>query len=139
LQKKERKKEIQENTGKQLEALKEETQKSPKELQENTIKQVKETNTTIQNVKMEIETIKKSQRERTLELENLGIRSHRCKHQQQNTRDRRESISGVEDSIENIDTSQRKCKKQKAPNPKHPGNPEHNEKTKLKDNRYRRE
>ena len=28
---------------------------------------------------------------------------------------------------------------QKAPNPKHPGNPGHNEKTKPKDNRYRRE
>jgi hypothetical protein len=28
---------------------------------------------------------------------------------------------------------------QKAPNPKHPGNPGHNEKTKLKDNKYRRE
>ena len=28
---------------------------------------------------------------------------------------------------------------QKAPNPKHPGNPEHNEKSKPKDNRYRRE
>ena len=37
-------KEIQENTGKQVEALKEETQKSLKELQENTIEQVKETN-----------------------------------------------------------------------------------------------
>jgi 50S ribosomal subunit-associated GTPase HflX len=33
--------EIQENTGKQLEAVKEETQKSHKELVENTIKQVK--------------------------------------------------------------------------------------------------
>ena len=31
-------KEIQENTGKQVEALKEETQKSPKEFQENTTK-----------------------------------------------------------------------------------------------------
>jgi DNA anti-recombination protein RmuC len=40
-------KEIQENTGKQLEALKEETQNSLKELQENTIKQVKEMNKTI--------------------------------------------------------------------------------------------
>ena len=40
-------KEIQENTGKQLEALKEETQKSLKELQENTIKQAKERNKTI--------------------------------------------------------------------------------------------
>ena len=37
-------KEIQENTGKQVEALKEETQKSLKELQENTTKQVKELN-----------------------------------------------------------------------------------------------
>ena len=35
-------KEIQENTGKQLEALKEETQKFLKELQKNTTKQVKE-------------------------------------------------------------------------------------------------
>ena len=65
-------KEIQENTGKQVEALKEETQKSPKELQENTIKPVKEMNKTIQDLKMELETIKKSQRETTLELENIG-------------------------------------------------------------------
>ena len=36
------KKEIQENTGKQLEALKEETQKFLKDLQENITKQVKE-------------------------------------------------------------------------------------------------
>ena len=28
---------------------------------------------------------------------------------------------------------------QKDPNQKHPGNPEQNEKTKLKDNRYRRQ
>jgi hypothetical protein len=53
-------KEIQENTGKQVEDLKEETKKSLKELQENTIKQVKEMNKTIQDLKMEIETIKKS-------------------------------------------------------------------------------
>ena len=51
-------KEIQENTGKQLEALKEETQKSLKELQENPTKQGKELNKTIQDLKMEIETIK---------------------------------------------------------------------------------
>ena len=71
-------KKLQENTGKQLEALKEKkTQKSPKELkelQENTIKQAKEMNKTIQDL-TEIETIKKSQREKTLELENLGKRS----------------------------------------------------------------
>jgi chromosome segregation ATPase len=68
-------KEREENTGKQLEALKEETQKSLKELQENATKQVKELNQTIQDLKMEVRTIKKSQRETTLELENLGKRS----------------------------------------------------------------
>ena len=36
---------------------------------------MKETNKTIQNLKMEIKTIKKSQKETTLELENLGKRS----------------------------------------------------------------
>ena len=60
---------IQENTGK------EETQKSLKELQENTTKQVLEFNKTIQDLKMEVETIKKTQKETTLELENLGKRS----------------------------------------------------------------
>ena len=54
-------KEIQENTGKQLQFLKEETHKSFKELQENTTKQVEELNKTIQDLKMEVETIKKSQ------------------------------------------------------------------------------
>jgi hypothetical protein len=65
-------KEIKKNTGKQVEDLKEDKQKSLKELQENTIKQVKELNTTIQDLKMEVETIKNSQRETTLEIENLG-------------------------------------------------------------------
>ena len=66
-------KEIQENTGKQVE-LKEEIQKKMflKEIQENTIKQVKGLNKTIQDLKMEIETVKKSQMETTLEIENLG-------------------------------------------------------------------
>jgi hypothetical protein len=63
--------EIQENTGKQVEDLKQETQKSLKELQENTIKQVKELNKTTQDLKMETETKKKSQRETTLEIENV--------------------------------------------------------------------
>ena len=53
-------KEIQENTGKQLEALKEETQKSLKEIQQHSTKQVKELNKTFQDLKMETETIKKS-------------------------------------------------------------------------------
>jgi hypothetical protein len=53
-------KEIQENTGKQVEDCKEETQKSLQELQENTAKQVKVLIKTIQDLKMELETIKKS-------------------------------------------------------------------------------
>jgi predicted nucleic acid-binding Zn-ribbon protein len=68
-------KEIQENIGKQVEALKEETQKSLKELQENTTKQVKELNKAIEDLEMEIETIKNSQRETALEIENLEKRS----------------------------------------------------------------
>ena len=57
------KKEIQENTGKQLETFKEETQKFLRELQENATKQVKELNKTIQDLKIEVKTIKKSQRQ----------------------------------------------------------------------------
>ena len=44
-------KEIQQNTGKQLEALKEETQRSLKELKKKPVKQAKEI---IQDLKMEI-------------------------------------------------------------------------------------
>jgi hypothetical protein len=43
-------------------------------MQENTIKQVKELNKTIQDLKVEIETIKKWQMEATLEMENLEKR-----------------------------------------------------------------
>jgi hypothetical protein len=68
-------KEIQENTGKQLEALKEETQKSLKVLQGKNTKQEKELNKIIQNLKIEVEIIKRSQRETTLEMEILAKRS----------------------------------------------------------------
>ena len=68
-------KEIQQNSDKQLEALQEETQKSLKELQENTTKQAKELNKIIQDLKMEVETIRKSQRKTNLETKNLGKRS----------------------------------------------------------------
>jgi len=64
--------EIQDNTGKQVETLKEKTQKSLKELQANTTKRVKELNKIIQDLKTEIGTIKKSQREIILEIENLA-------------------------------------------------------------------
>jgi septal ring factor EnvC (AmiA/AmiB activator) len=68
-------KETQKNTGKYVEALKEETQKSLKELQENITKQVKELNKTTQDLKIEVETIKKLQRETTLEIKILGKKS----------------------------------------------------------------
>lgn len=56
---------MQESTSEQVEAFREETQKSLKELQENTTKQVEE-------LKMEIETIKIAQRETTLDIETKG-------------------------------------------------------------------
>jgi hypothetical protein len=104
-------KEIQENTGKQVEALKEKTWQSLKKITENTIKQVKEMNKTIQDLKMEVETIKKSQRETTLEIENPGKRSGVITNRIQEIEER---ISGAEDIIENIDTTVKenaKCKK----------------------------
>ena len=48
------------NLIKMTEAFKEEMNKSLKEIQENTIKQVKEMNKTVQDLKMEIEAIKKT-------------------------------------------------------------------------------
>ena len=68
-------KEIQGNTAKQVEDIKEETQKSLKELQENTTKQVMELNKTIQDLKREVDTIKKTQSEATVEIETLGKKS----------------------------------------------------------------
>jgi chromosome segregation ATPase len=106
-------KEIQENTGKQVEALKEK-KKSLKELQENTTKQVKELNNTIQNLKTKIETIKKSQRETTLEIQNLRKRSGAGDASINNRMQEIEKkISSEEDTIENNDITVKenaKCK-----------------------------
>jgi hypothetical protein len=55
-----------------MENYKKDTNNLLKEIWENTSKQVKEWNKTIHNLKMEVETIKKSQRVTTLEMENLG-------------------------------------------------------------------
>jgi hypothetical protein len=71
-------------------------QKPLKELQKKAIKQVKELSKTTQDLKMEIETKKE-----ITKRDNPGnrkprkeIRCHRCKHHQQNTRDRRENLRG---------------------------------------------
>jgi chromosome segregation ATPase len=99
-------KELQENTAKQVEVLKEETQKSLKELQENTTTQVMELKKTIQDLKMEVETIKKTQRKTTLEIETLGKKSGTIDASISNRiQEMEERISGTEDSIENIDTT----------------------------------
>jgi hypothetical protein len=127
-------KELQENTGKQVEVVKEETLKSLKELKENTTKQVKELNKTIQDLKMKVETIKISQRETILEIE---IRSHRCEHQQQNTRDGRENLRCRRFHRKHEHKKKGKYKMQKDTNPKHPGNSGENENIKPTDNRSR--
>ena len=76
---------------------------------------MKELNKTIQDLKMEVETIKKSQRETTLEIENLGKRSGVIDASITNRiQEIEERISGAEDTIENIDTTVKenaKCKK----------------------------
>ena len=57
----------------------------------------------MQDLKREIETIKKSQRETTLEIENLGNRSGVIDASITNrTQEIEERISGAEDSIENL-------------------------------------
>ena len=99
-------KEIQENTEKQVEDLKEEAQKSLKELQENTTKPVMELSKTIQDLKMEVQTINKTQRETTLEIETLGKKSGPIDASISNRiQEMEERISGAEDSIENIGTT----------------------------------
>ena len=98
---------------------------------------MKELNKTIQYLKVEIETITKSKREITLEIENLekrpGVVHASITNRIQEIEER---ISGAEDTKENIDITVRenaKCKKD--PNLKHPEIPGHNEKTKPKDNK----
>jgi Zn-dependent M16 (insulinase) family peptidase len=69
-------------------------------------------NKTIQDLKMEIETIKKPQREATLEMENLGKRSGVSDASINNRI--KERISGVEDTIEDVNAivkENTKCKK----------------------------
>ena len=69
-------------TGKQVEALKEETNTSLKEIQESTIQQVNELNKTVQDLKMEIETIKESQMNGTHEdrKPRNEFRNYKCTH-----------------------------------------------------------
>jgi uncharacterized coiled-coil protein SlyX len=71
-------------------------------------------NKTFQDLKTELETIKKSQRETALELENLEKRSGVIDASITNRiREIEERISGTEDTIENIDTTLKENTKSK--------------------------
>ena len=95
---------------------------------------------TIQDLKREVETIKKNPKRDNSGDRNPSkeIRNHRCEHQQQNRRDGRENLLRCRRfHREHGHNNKRKCKMQKDPNTKHPRNPGHNEKTKPMDNRNR--
>ena len=100
-------------------------------------KQVMELNKTIQDLKREVDTIKKTQSEAMLEIVMLGKKSGNIDESISNRiQEMEERISGAEDSIENIGTTIKdNTKRKKDPNSKHPGNTGHNEKTKPTDNR----
>jgi len=85
-----------------------------KEMQDSATKQVKELNKTIQDLKIEIETIKKSQKMTILEIENLGKRSGIIDASITNRiQEIEEGISGAEDTIENVDTTVKENAKSK--------------------------
>ena len=54
------------------------------------------------------------------------------------TEQKTQTISVAGETIENTDTTVNENTKAKASNPKHPGNPGLNEKTKPKDSRYKK-
>jgi predicted RNase H-like nuclease (RuvC/YqgF family) len=91
-------KEIQEKTPKELQVL--------KEKEENTPKTVMEMNKTILDLKRELDTIKKTQSEAKLDVENLGKKSGTMDASISNRiQEMEERISGAEESIENIGTT----------------------------------
>jgi predicted nucleic acid-binding Zn-ribbon protein len=79
------------------------------------MKQVMELNKTIQDLKREVETIKKTQSEATLEMENLGKKSGTIDASISNRiQEMEDRISGAKDPIENMGTTIKenaKCKK----------------------------
>jgi predicted nucleic acid-binding Zn-ribbon protein len=69
-------------------------------------------NKTIQDLKMEVETIKKTQRETTLEIEILRKKSGTIDASITNTmQEMEERILGAEDSIENMDSNNKSNRK----------------------------
>jgi predicted nucleic acid-binding Zn-ribbon protein len=83
-------------------------------LQENRTKQVIELNKNIQDLRMEVDTIKKTQSEAMLEIETLGKKSGNIDVSISNRiQEVEERISGAEDSIENISTTIKEMKNAK--------------------------
>ena len=77
-------------------------------------KQVMELNKTIQDIKREVDTIKKTQSEAKLEIENLGKKSGTIDASISNRiQEIEERISGAEDSIDNICTTIKKIQNAK--------------------------
>ena len=75
---------------------------------------MKELNKVIQDLKVEVETIKKTQMEANLEMENLGKRSGITDVSITNRiQEIEERISGVEDTVEEIDTTVKENSKHK--------------------------
>jgi chromosome segregation ATPase len=97
-----------------MEDFKKEINHSLKEIQENTSNQVKKLNKKIQDLKMDVETVNKSQRETTLKIENLekmsGVKDASITNRIQEIEER---FSGAEDTIENIDKTIKENAKQK--------------------------
>jgi len=74
---------------------------------------------TLQDLKLERETIKKSQRETTLEIESLGKRSGVTETNiTERIQEIEETILGVEDTIENIKQQSKKIQNAKCSKPK---------------------
>jgi hypothetical protein len=95
-------------------------------------------NKAILDLKRKVDTIKETQSYATLEIAILGKKSGTIDARISNKiQEMEERISGAEDSREHQHNNQRKCKMQKDPNSKHPGNPGHNEKNKPSDKRSR--
>jgi predicted nucleic acid-binding Zn-ribbon protein len=85
-------------------------------------KQVMELNKMIQDLKREVDTIKKTQSEVMLEIENLGKKSGTIDSSVSNRiQEMEEGISGAEDSIDNIGTKIKENAKCKQIMSKHPG------------------
>ena len=73
-----------------------------------------EWNKTIQDLKREVDTIKKTQSEATVEIETLGKKSGTIDASISNRiQEMEERISGAEDSIENMDTTIKKMQNAK--------------------------